>query len=155
MDELPENMVINKVLTGCGATTLAIEQVRDTIIAVPYTALIINKQLRHGDTLLGLYGTDNFQTKISSYLSSHSQIKIMTTYDSLPKVCKALANRNPYNTMHLVIDEWHLLLMSYGFRGDAIRGVLNEAKKFKSVTYLSATPIEKRFWFPEMEGLQN
>ena len=44
--------------------------------------------------------------------------------------------------------------MSYGFRGDAIRGLLNEAKQFGNVTYLSATPIERKYWFPEMSGLQ-
>ncbi|MBP5291263.1 MAG: hypothetical protein J6Y90_01420 [Lachnospiraceae bacterium] len=80
----------------------------------------------------------------------------MTTYDSLPRVCSTLQNLgyNPYKEAHLVIDEWHLLLMSYAFRGEAIRGVLNEAKQFQAVTYLSATPVEEKFWFPEMQGLR-
>jgi hypothetical protein len=56
--------------------------------------------------------------------------------------------------MHLVIDEWHLLMMSYGFRGGAARGVLQEAKQFRTVTYLSATPVERKFWFDEMLGLE-
>ena len=64
LDTLPENTVINKVLTGCGATTLAIKQKRDTIIAVPFTALIDNK-MKDPDikaVQLGLYGRteDNF-----------------------------------------------------------------------------------------------
>lgn len=45
-------------------------------------------------------------------------------------------------------------MMSYGFRGDTIRSLLNEAKQFQNVTYISATPIERQFWFPEMQGLQ-
>ena len=44
--------------------------------------------------------------------------------------------------------------MSYAFRGEAIRGVLNEAKQFEAVTYLSAAPVEEKFWFPEMKGLR-
>ena len=111
MDTLPANVVINKGLTGCGATTLAIDQERDTIIAVPYTALISNKtqQDRHKDVLLGLDGSiySDFTPEIASYMEGHSRIKIMSTYDSLPKVCKALCilGRSPYKETHLVVDE--------------------------------------------------
>lgn len=107
MDELPYNTVLNKGLTGCGATTLAIQEKRDTIIAVPYTALIINKQKKHKDELLGLYGEADCRKEISSYLDTHDQLKIMTTFDSLPKVCGTLKELgyDPYKTMHLVVDE--------------------------------------------------
>lgn len=111
MDVLPDNLVINKGLTGCGATTLAIKEDRDTIITAPFTELIKNKisQEENRDLLLGLYGRteDDFHSEISAYLDSHAQIKIMTTYDALPKVCSTLANlgRSPYKDMHLVIDE--------------------------------------------------
>ena len=104
-------MVIDKVKTGCGATTLAIDQPQDTIIAVPYTALIVNKvsQPKHKDVLLGLYGStdDGFKSVISDYLTTHTRIKIITTYDSLPKVCMTLTalGHTPYEDMHLVIDE--------------------------------------------------
>ena len=104
-------MVIDKVKTGCGATTLAIDQPKDTIIAVPYTALIVNKvsQPKHKDVLLGLYGSpnDGFRSVITDYLSTHQRIKIITTYDSLPKVCKTLNDLGHliYYKAHLVIDE--------------------------------------------------
>ncbi len=153
-------MVIDKVLTGCGATTLAIDQPKDTIIAVPYIALIVNKvsQPKHEDVLLGLYGStnDGFKSVISDYLTNHSRIKIITTYNSLPIVCKTLNDLGHliYNRAHLVIDEWHLMFTSYGFRGDATRGVLQEAKRFQSVTYLSATPVERKYWFDEMLHLE-
>lgn len=104
-------MVIDKVKTGCGATTLAIDQPKDTIIAVPYTALIVNKvsQPEHKDVLLGLYGStnDGFRSVITDYLSTHQRIKIITTYDSLPKVCKTLNDLGHliYYKAHLVIDE--------------------------------------------------
>lgn len=144
-------MVINKGLTGCGATTLAIDQDRDTLITVPYISLINNKtsQKEHKDVLLGLHGTtkDGFRSAIQDYLAIHSRIKIMMTYDALPIVCATLSalGYDPYNTMHLVIDEWHLLFSHMDFRGDATKGVLREAPKFKMVTYLSATPIEKEY----------
>ena len=45
--------------------------------------------------------------------------------------------------------------MSYGFRGETIRNQLNEARQFQDVVYLSATPIERKYWFPEMDGLRD
>ena len=108
MKELPANTLINKKLTGCGVTTLAIEQPGDTIIAVPYTALIKNKIKQDTNSvLLGLYGGgDDYKLEMSSYLESHDVVKMMTTYDSLPKVCQLLQElgRNPYE-MFLVVDE--------------------------------------------------
>ena len=158
LDELPANVVISKGLTGCGATTLAIDQPKDTIIAVPYTALITNKIPKHKDILLGLFGPtlDRFKSVISDYLSTHTRIKIMTTYDSLPKVCATLTalGHSPYEDMHLVIDEWHLLFASLGFREDAKKGVFREATRFRLVTYLSATPVDREYWFKEMSNLK-
>ena len=107
MEALPENTVINKGLTGCGATTLAIQQERDTIIAVPFIPLIVNKTEKHKDVLLGLYGEGDFRPEIANYLADHDRIKIMATYDAIPKLCSALRyfGYDPYKRIHLVIDE--------------------------------------------------
>ena len=40
MTEIPVNCVFNKGVTGCGATTLAITQPGNTIIAMPYVGLV-------------------------------------------------------------------------------------------------------------------
>ena len=108
--------------------------------------------------LLGLYGRteDNFKGAIAAYLESHETVKIMTTYDSLPKVCISLVDlgRNPYKDMHLVIDEWHLMMNSYGFRREAIRGLIKKAHAFSAVTYISATPVKKELWPKFLTGLR-
>ena len=119
--------------------------------------MIDNKQERHPGILLGIYGETDCRAEVEEYLRGHGRVKIMTTFDSLPKVCRILAElgREPYEGMQLVIDEWHLLLMSYGFRGDAIRGLLAEAARFRNVAYLSATPVDEEYWFPEMRGLRS
>ncbi|WP_276764483.1 hypothetical protein [Alistipes sp.] len=54
-NKLPENCIFNKGKTGCGATTLAIENRISTLIAVPTVNLIKNKLPEHAD-LLGVYG---------------------------------------------------------------------------------------------------
>jgi hypothetical protein len=146
MSEIPANCVLNKGITGCGATTLAIKQPGNTIIAVPFIGLIQNKVHQIGDTLLGIYGEGDKSQEIKSYIKTHSPIKIMTTYDSLEKVCSTLSEQgfNPYKEAHLIVDEWHILFQAYLFRNNAVRTVLNTAKQFERVTYISATPIERK-----------
>ena len=43
MEDLPQNCIFNKVVTGCGGTTIALFNERNYIIAVPTTELITNK----------------------------------------------------------------------------------------------------------------
>ena len=43
MEDFPENCIFNKVKTGCGATTIALTNDENYIIAVPTTELVINK----------------------------------------------------------------------------------------------------------------
>lgn len=43
MDDFPKNCIFNKVKTGCGATTIALTNDENYIIAVPTTELVINK----------------------------------------------------------------------------------------------------------------
>lgn len=107
MQEIPTKCVLNKGITGCGATTLAIKQPRHTIIAVPFVDLILNKVAQHQDVLLGIHGPGDKTAKIAEYLATHPTVKIMTTYDSLPKVCSILTKQgfNPYKDIHLVVDE--------------------------------------------------
>lgn len=146
MSEIPANCVLNKGITGCGATTLAIKQPGNTIIAVPFIGLIQNKVHQIGDTLLGIYGEGDKSEEIGSYIKTHSPIKIMTTYDSLEKVCSTLTEQgfNPYKEAHLIVDEWHILFQAYLFRNNAVRTLLKTAKQFDKVTYISATPIERK-----------
>ena len=70
-NELPENCIFNKGKTGCGATTLAIENRISTLIAVPTVNLIKNKLPEHAD-LLGVYGGVTNQ-EIADYLKTHDR----------------------------------------------------------------------------------
>ena len=106
MKEIPANCILNKGITGCGATTLAIKQTGHTIIAMPYVGLIENKVKQEKD-LLGIYGEGDKTEEIKEYISTHQRLKIATTYDSLPKVCKILTEQSfdTYKEAHLIIDE--------------------------------------------------
>ncbi len=95
--ELPSNCVFNKVATGCGGTTLEIENMnRDSIITVPLEAMIENKTKQYPNertpTDFILFGVKAGVTKydIIEYLKSNKHHKIITTYDSLYKVIEAI-----------------------------------------------------------------
>jgi len=125
-------------------------------VTVPYVSLIENKvnQAHHRGKVLGVSG--GFQPEeIHEYLSNHSVIKIMVTYDSLPRLIKVLiqCGVNPYEDVFLLVDEWHILFNSYVFRKDAIKGVLKEAPKFREKTYMTATPIEEKYLFDDFKNL--
>ena len=43
LEDLPHNCIFNKVVTGCGGTTIALKNGENYVIAVPTTELIENK----------------------------------------------------------------------------------------------------------------
>lgn len=137
--DLPHNCIFNKARTGCGATTIAIRNNENYVIAVPTTELIINK-CNSEKELFGLYGnfTASLKNKLKEYAKTSKPIKIMCTYDKLPKLLEHINA----NDCRLLVDEYHNLLKQYSFRDKAIDGVLDNFKAFKSFCFMSATPIE-------------
>lgn len=87
-NRIPENCLFNKGITGCGATTMAIENELSTLIAMPYVALVKNKEQQHPE-LLGVYQGIS-EEEIVRYAETHDTLKIATTYDSLLRVTTAL-----------------------------------------------------------------
>ena len=153
MTELPVNCLFDKGKTGCGGTTIAIENEIDTIIAMPYVNVIKNKTEQHPG-LLGIYQgvTD---AEIIDYLQNHDKKKIAVTYDRLESLINLLEQNGykPYSQFYLLVDEWHILFNSYAFRNKAVTEVLFHSPKFDIVTYMTATPIEEEFILNELKEL--
>ena len=152
--DLPHNCIFNKIVTGCGGTTVVLSNSEDYVIAVPTTELIINKTGRTNagssvltfdgkeQSIFGLFGKfDDARKELVSYLSSSGIKKIMCTYDKLPRLIEYL---NP-TSYRLLVDEYHSLLKAYSYRQKAIDGVLDNFRKFKSFCFMSATPILPSF----------
>lgn len=161
MEDFPENCIFNKVKTGCGATTIALTNDENYIIAVPTTELVINKCYPAKDNndndlvwkkseivsgvspvnpnLFGLYGnfTVSTKTKLKKFLNKEGVKKIICTYDKVEALISLI---NPQEFKFLT-DEYHDLFKQYLFRHKAINGVLDHYNKFKSYCFLSATPI--------------
>ena len=156
MNDLPHNCIFNKVVTGCGGTTIALQNDEDYIIAVPTTELIINKigradagvgivKFHDGKSrkVYGLHGRYNIvvERDLLEYIATNDTKKIICTYDKLPKLCE-LVNPSRYK---LLVDEYHRLLKDYSYRERAIDGVLDNFRRFKSFCFMSATPIQPLF----------
>lgn len=94
MPEIPTNTIINKVITGLGATTSEIKARRNSIMLEPPRPVIEGKEGKHKkENLLGVYegiDTEKIKDHIQQCLDNRQYIKIMTTPESLPKVLKAI-----------------------------------------------------------------
>ena len=156
MKDLPQDCIFNKVVTGCGGTTIVLKNSDNYVISVPTTELIINKtgrtdagaasiDLPNGNTqyVFGLFGRFDsvMERELKDYLTTARVKKIICTYD---KVAKLLEYINPAD-YRILVDEYHTLLKSYAYRAKAIDGVLDNFRPFKSFCFMSATPILARF----------
>lgn len=172
MDDLPHNCIFNKVVTGCGGSTIAIRNNENYVIAVPTTELIINKLYPSIDfngnsfdtdnvdkkaglspfvNLFGLFGQKSLslKTELKNYLKQDGVKKIMCTYDQLPSLNKII---NPDN-YRLLVDEYHCLLKAYAYRNIAINGVFDVFREYKSYCFMSATAISPNFKPIALEGI--
>lgn len=144
---LPSGYLINKGKVGCGGTSLALEDNRDTIVCVPFVSLIKNKMAKYGDKVLGVYEGIS-KEMIAEYLKRDGVKKIMCTYDSLQKVVDVCG----YD-YYLLVDELHLLFIQYVFRDKAVKSVLNLYKNFREWSFLTATPIEYDLMLEELKDV--
>ena len=152
LEDLPHNCIFNKVVTGCGGTTVVLQNAKDYVIAVPTTELIINKtdittagisrRDYNGIRPFGLFGDFSAaEHKLKDYLNSPGIKKIMCTYDKISKLMEYI---NPKDNQ-LTVDEYQCLLKAYSYRQKAIDGVLDNFRAFKSFCFMSATPITPDF----------
>lgn len=156
MEDLPHNCIFNKVITGCGGTTVALSNNECYIIAVPTQELIKNKikrddagigtyTLQNGETreVFGLFGYSSYMMKkdLRDYIENHEIKKIMCTYDKMEMLLHFIDPKN----YRLLVDEYHTLLKAYSFREKAINRVFSTYRMYKSFCFMSATPIMPDF----------
>ena len=165
MEDLPQNCIFNKVVTGCGGTTIALFNNKNQIIAVPTTELITNKTglteagvaiIKDPDgiktqSVFGLFGEFKLAQKtLKEYVASPGTKKILCTYDKVEQLVRFVEPQQ----YQILIDEYHQLLKACSYRSDAIKGVLENFKKFKSFCFLSATPISPDFSPSVLDGIE-
>lgn len=149
LEDLPDNSFVNKVLTGCGNTYLALTCKRNYVITVPFISLIKNKLNSHKN-VLGVYG-ETTDEEIENYLNSNLEYKkILVTYDSLARITNHI-NPQEYK---ILIDEAHKLIDSASFRTNAIETVLENYQLYNSYCFATATPVKDKYQLPELVDIQ-
>lgn len=151
---LPDNSFLCKSVAGVGGTSLAINNSEDYVIAVGSVELIINKSEQH-ENLIPVYSGVNscdIMTAIESKKLSGQPVKIIVTYDSLPKVVESLG-ADVANTKILVDELQVLLKASDTFKPVVVTKLFNLVGSFKSVCFMTATPTPRKYFPPEVEKL--
>lgn len=165
MEDLPQNCIFNKVVTGCGGTTVALFNKHNQIIAVPTTELITNKTGLTEAGVANITSPDGIKTQsvfglfdkfklaqkaLKEYVASPGTKKILCTYDKVVQLVRFIEPQH----YQILIDEYHQLLKAYSYRSKAVKGVLENFRKFKSFCFLSATPISPDFTPSVLDGVE-
>ena len=145
---IPSNIILNKTITGIGATYTEIKSQRNSVIVEPNRPVIKGKcaQAKHkDDNLIGVYQGVN-RKDIVKYLEktkkSGKYIKIMTTPESFPKVIDALEEVDidiRYDCF-LLFDECEKITKDCDYRND-ITLPMDLFFECQNKAMVSATPI--------------
>ena len=148
LPEIPTNVILNKTVTGCGATYTEIKTHRNSIIVEPNRPVIYGKcaQAKHkDDNLKGVY-QGVFQKDIVKYLEKTRRegkfIKIMTTPESFPKVLDAFEEMDIDIRFEcfVLFDECEKLTKDCDYRQD-ITLPMDLFFECQNKAMVSATPI--------------
>lgn len=141
------NIILNKKLSGVGATHCEIIAPRNSIIVVPNVPIITCKVEKHKDTdnLFGVKADVSvraIEEYIEVTLSEKKFIKIMVTPESFYKVRQAFKDSdiNMYDECFLMLDECHKFIKERDFRSEIVQP-LHSFFKFRNKALVSATPI--------------
>ena len=137
--------VIGKGLPDVGGTYCAINCKSPYIVVVP-TKDLLSSICSDKNNKYEVFRVDG-STKQSAY---KGQDKIAVTYDSFSKLTKWIANPKRYKVL---VDEYHLLLQNVGFRQEAIENLFDSLKSYLNYTFLTATPIDRKFEPKEIKDL--
>jgi hypothetical protein len=155
MNDIPAGY-IDKSICACGMTTVALENEKNIVLAVPTIYLALNKadqypNSRSKNTVLPVWG-ETSSTEIDKYWRNSTINKYICTYDSLHKVKHLLP------ACHLIIDESNMLLSVTKQRPESVANLFEIAEEYKdSVSFISATPIPVDYmpdWIAEIDQVK-
>lgn len=123
---------IDKGITGCGGTTIAIqtalEEGKKLILALPTVSAVISKQKQFTGKITAIYG---------NYKLENPEEVIACTYDKLKLILDKLGKG--VKKYDILLDEYHTLTRDCSYR-DVCRELITDLDKFSSVNLMSATP---------------
>lgn len=151
---IPTNTILNKTLTGLGATHSELHSNRNSIIIEPNVPVILGK-LNDNDNMEAVYEKCT-PYNIEKYLKMDIPYKkIMTTPESFPKIRKAAQklNINIYKEYFCLFDECEKLTQDVDYRRK-ISQPIYDFFQFEQKAFVSATPLEMSHPEFERQGFQ-
>lgn len=151
---IPTNTILNKTLTGLGATHSELHSKRNSIIIEPNVPVILGK-LNDNENLEAVYEKCTPHT-INKYLQMDIPYKkIMTTPESFKKIRKAAMelNINIYKEYFCLFDECEKLTQDIDYRRK-ISQPIYDFFQFEQKALVSATPLEMSHPKFERQGFQ-
>ena len=151
---IPTNTILDKTLTGLGATHSEIHSKRNSIIIEPNVPVILGK-LNDNDNLEAVYDKCT-PYSIKQYLKMDIPYKkIITTPESFHKIRKAAMelNINIYKDYFCLFDECEKLTQDIEYRRK-ISQPIYDFFKFEQKAFVSATPLKMSHPEFERQGFQ-
>lgn len=180
LSDLGDNCIFEKGSTGCGGTTLALNQNdRHVIVVMPLRNTVESKGVirdakndiigKRNDIFCIMGGHNDSFEALKGYLDrvkvNGEKVKIVCTYDQVGKLYDRLmcgdGNGNvvqgsrvlAYNPLNwwLYIDEMHEVINAYqDERREPIRKMLDLVKIAKHVVFITATPLKEEYFFSQI-----
>jgi molybdopterin converting factor small subunit len=149
LTEFEPNSIISKGLTGCGATTILLENNQPMILSCPTNELCHDKSTaqRHVGKVLW-YEAGTKDDVIKDYLQRVIVPKFISVYDQTSNLYKALCRiekQNVGSKYVLAVDEVHMLMTALSYREKAITQLTNLFSEFDNAQFITATPLPAEF----------
>jgi len=156
IDELPYGL-IDKQVTGIGATHLELHSKRNSIIVTPTRALALNKHRKEKSLYVGSkegHRKSTSKAEIKAYLNNprYRYKKILVVADSIDKVIQAIQENNEdvYRAYFLLVDEIDTLQSDNHFR-PVLSRVIDHYFKFKLLRRALLSATVREFTHPKLE----
>ena len=149
------SFILDKTITGCGATTMFLSDNIPTILCSARLELMhckanapefigkVHEFRKFGDRSSSVLTLEN---EMMDYVNTHigyfsrEPAKILVSYDSFKHVAQALVENNLLGNFRIVVDEAQTLFTDASFKGDVEIEFLENLRQSNNVIFLSATP---------------
>ena len=162
--------VLNKVVTGCGATTMFLADPLPTILCSPRKALMFCKaNSKWFKDKIYLFRNEkdpddanpiNLMNRMMEYIRECDRQKlapkILVSYDSFRHVLQRLHEDGSLGRYQIIVDEAQALFTDAAFKGDvSIEFLENLQGKANRIIYMSATPYLEAYldMMPQFQNL--
>lgn len=147
--------ILNKAVTGCGATTMFLDDPLPTILCSPRKALMFckaNSKRFKGRIYLYRNESDpddarpiDLMNRMMAYIRECDRKKVapkvLVSYDSFPNAARALIQNGSLKRFQIIVDEAQTLFTDAAFKGDvSIEFLENLQGMTNRIIFMSATP---------------